>query len=240
MPPIAQEIDPHPKSLNNITLSNLLQATTSSSTTTEKFLTSSLSGITSAVAARITAALGISQKPARTLQAAQVAALIQALRDEKQIKPPSATCLSPAGEYNMRLGVLKELKPKMVATFSDKSGSHEGHPFLVEASISLGGTQVREGINVYRFANRIPLLFEAGADVVTQVATKRINWSSYHIDPKKDNIGVYVSIGMLVFASDFFGDILTRRLCTAVVNVPYQCPPRFPSRARRRSTWART
>jgi DNA topoisomerase-6 subunit B len=211
MPPIAQEIDPHPKSLNNITLSNLLQATTSSSTTTEKFLTSSLSGITSAVAARITAALGISQKPARTLQAAQVAALIQALRDEKQIKPPSATCLSPAGEYNMRLGVLKELKPKMVATFSDKSGSHEGHPFLVEAAISLGGTQVREGINVYRFANRIPLLFEAGADVVTQVATKRINWSSYHIDPKKDNIGVYVSIGMLVFASDFFGNILTKR-----------------------------
>ena len=31
--------------------------------------------------------------------------------------------------------------------------------------------QVREGINVYRFANRIPLLFEAGADVVTQVIT---------------------------------------------------------------------
>ena len=29
----------------------------------------------------------------------------------------------------------------------------------------------------------------SGADVVTQVATKRINWSSYHIDSKKDNIG---------------------------------------------------
>ena len=27
------------------------------------------------------------------------------------------------------------------------------------------------------------------------MAQKRINWSSYHIDPKKDNIGVYVSIG---------------------------------------------
>ena len=31
--------------------------------------------------------------------------------------------------------------------------------------------------------------FNVGADVVTQVATKRINWSSYHIDSKKDNIG---------------------------------------------------
>lgn len=34
--------------------------------------------------------------------------------------------------------------------------------------------QVKEGVNVYRFANRIPLLFEAGSDVVTRVATKRI------------------------------------------------------------------
>lgn len=38
----------------------------------------------------------------------------------------------------------------------------QGHPFLVEAAVSIGGTQVREGINVYRFANRIPLLFETG------------------------------------------------------------------------------
>jgi DNA topoisomerase VI subunit B len=89
---------------------------------------------------------------------------------------------------------VKELKPRLVATYSDRPGSHDGHPFLVEAAVSLGGTHLREGINVYRFANRIPLLFEAGADVVTQVATKRINWSSYHIDPRKDNIGVYVSI----------------------------------------------
>ena len=27
--------------------------------------------------------------------------------------------------------------------------------------------------------------------MVTQVATKRINWASYHIDAKKDNIGMY-------------------------------------------------
>lgn len=34
--------------------------------------------------------------------------------------------------------------------------------------------QVKEGVNVYRFANRIPLLFEGGSDVVTKVASKRI------------------------------------------------------------------
>lgn len=30
------------------------------------------------------------------------------------------------GEYNMRLGVLKELRPRLVATFTEKSGSCEG------------------------------------------------------------------------------------------------------------------
>jgi Topoisomerase VI B subunit, transducer len=36
----------------------------------------------------------------------------------------------------------------------------EGHSFLVEAAVSLGGKDIRPGINIYRFANRIPLLFE--------------------------------------------------------------------------------
>jgi DNA topoisomerase-6 subunit B len=98
------------------------------------------------------------------------------------------------GEYNMRLGVLKELQPKLIATYTDKAGVHEGHPFLVEAAISIGGRAVREGINVFRFANRIPLLFETGADVVTQVAMKKIRWDSYLLDPKKDSIGVFVSV----------------------------------------------
>lgn len=36
----------------------------------------------------------------------------------------------------------------------------EGHAFVVEAGVSLGGRDIKPGINVYRFANRIPLLFE--------------------------------------------------------------------------------
>lgn len=36
----------------------------------------------------------------------------------------------------------------------------EGHSFIVEAAVSVGGRDIRQGINVYRFANRIPLLFE--------------------------------------------------------------------------------
>ena len=36
----------------------------------------------------------------------------------------------------------------------------DGHAFIVEAAVSVGGRDIKAGINVYRFANRIPLLFE--------------------------------------------------------------------------------
>jgi DNA topoisomerase VI subunit B len=64
----------------------------------------------------------------------------------------------------------------------------EGHAFIVEAAVSLGGRELKPGINVYRFANRIPLLFEGGSDVITRTATKRINWSSYKINQGSDRV----------------------------------------------------
>jgi len=192
MPPMATEVKPHPRSLNNITLSNLLKASNAPKVT--QFLTRELSGINSATALKIAKQTSVDNLSPRNLSSSHIAALCQRLRDETGVRPASSTCLSPAGEYNLRLGVIKELEPSMVATCSEKPGAHEGHPFLIEAAISLGGKKVREGINVYRFANRIPLLFEVGADVVTQVATKSINWGTYHINPNTDRVGVYVSI----------------------------------------------
>jgi len=59
---------------------------------------------------------------------------------------------------------------------------------------------------VHRFANRIPLLFEGGNDVITRVANTKIKyeldstdaeetrWASFKIRPKVDKIGVFVSI----------------------------------------------
>lgn len=64
----------------------------------------------------------------------------------------------------------------------------EGHAFIVEAAVSIGGKELKPGINVYRFANRIPLLFEGGSDVITRTATKRINWNAYKINQTTDKV----------------------------------------------------
>ncbi len=42
-------------------------------------------------------------------------------------------------------------------------GVHEGHAFIVEAAVSVGGKNIKPGLNIHRFANRIPLLFEVGS-----------------------------------------------------------------------------
>ena len=47
---------------------------------------------------------------------------------------------------------------------------------------------MKPGISVFRFANRIPLLFEAGNDVCTKTATKRINWTNYKISQQTDKV----------------------------------------------------
>ena len=36
----------------------------------------------------------------------------------------------------------------------------EGHAFIVEAAVCFGAQDMKPGITVHRFANRIPLLFE--------------------------------------------------------------------------------
>ena len=119
------------------------------------------------------------------LSGTQLARLHQLLH-EVRFTDPEGGHLSPAGEYNLRLGITKELRPDMVATAAGAPGVHEGHAFLVEAAVSLGGKDIKPGINIYRFANRIPLLFEGGSDVITRTALKRINWASYKINQSSD------------------------------------------------------
>ena len=196
MPPPAKEVRHHPSSVNNLLVQQLLDR--SSSKTMLKFLTTDLSAVGQSVAKRLLEQLEddgfYDDMPPSSVSDRQITRLVQLLRTSDAFKPPDGSCLSPLGEYNLNLGIRKVVEPDVVATARDKAGAYEGHPFIVEAAVSIGGKNAREGITVYRFANRIPLLFEGGSDVATRVANNKIKWSSYKIDHKRDKIGVFVSI----------------------------------------------
>lgn len=193
MPPPAKEVKHHPSSVNNLVVQQLIQLTAFK--TLGKFLAKELSGVSPAIAKRLLDELGFDEDMSPgALSDKQITRLVQVLRQATIFKAPDGSCLSPLGEYNLNLGIQKVLEPDLIATARDKPSAYEGHPFVVEAAVSLGGKDVKEGITVVRFANRIPLLFEGGADVSTRVANSKIRWASYKIDHKKDKVGVFVSI----------------------------------------------
>lgn len=205
MPPPAQQVKHHPSSVNNLVIQQLIQHT--KTTTLEKFLVKELASVSPAIAKRLIDEVGFARLTdsgeelgPSDLTSQQITRLVQLLRQVNIFRPPDGSCLSPLGEYNLNLGIQKVLEPDLVATARDKPGAYEGHPFVVEAAVSLGNNSktsssiVKEGITVMRFANRIPLLFEGGADVSTRVAQTKIKWSNYKIDHKRDKVGVFVSI----------------------------------------------
>ena len=195
MPQPAITIKHHPSSVNNLIVLQLLER--SNCKTWTKFLSTEMSGVSLAVAKRVVAECGWGSDAddlAKTSSEVHITKLVQVLQSVKLFKAPDGSCLSPLGEYNLNLGIRKVLEPDFVATARDKPGAYEGHPFLVEAAVSLGGSRCKEGLTVFRFANRIPLLFEGSSDVSSRVALTKIKWSSYKMDYKRDKIGVFVSI----------------------------------------------
>ena len=158
------------------------------------FLYKDFSCIDMTIAGKLIAEMRVDKETkVQSLEHKQVVQLAHLMRDAQFAAPPG-DCLSPVGEYNLRLGIMKELRPELVATYQDIASAHEGHPLIVEAGVCLGGRDAKPGITVYRFANRIPLLFEGGADVATQVSKRRINWTTYKIRQNQDKVGVFVSL----------------------------------------------
>jgi DNA topoisomerase-6 subunit B len=56
-----------------------------------------------------------------------------------------------------------------------------GNPFVIEAILATGDDFPRSDIpTLYRFVNRVPLLYDSNDDVLTKVM-KRVNWSRYSV-----------------------------------------------------------
>ncbi|XVE60067.1 hypothetical protein DITRI_Ditri05aG0096600 [Diplodiscus trichospermus] len=227
MPPVPVETKHHPSSVDILLIKRLISET--SKQNLMQFLQHEFVNIGKSLAERLIGEMGPEFSPkmaVKSLTDQQIVRIHQLFRQAK-FDDPSGDCLSPAGEYNLRLGIIKELHPDMVATYSGSAQVFEGHPFIVEAGVSVGGKDVKQGLNIFRFANRIPLLFEQGGDVVTRTALKRIIWSNYKINQTQDKIGVFVSIVSTKIpfkgtGKEYIGDDISE-IASAVKSAIQQC-----------------
>ncbi|GKE60272.1 DNA topoisomerase 6 subunit B [Tanacetum coccineum] len=79
----------------------------------------------------------------KSLTSQQIVRMHQLFRQAK-FDDPSGDCLSSTGEYNLRLAIIKELYPDMVATYTASAQVFEGHSFIVEVGVSLSGKDVKQ------------------------------------------------------------------------------------------------
>jgi DNA topoisomerase-6 subunit B len=107
--------------------------------------------------------------------------LLEAMRETDILAPPT-DCLSPITAELLEEGLRKEYDADFYAAATRDAEVHGGDPFIVEAGIAYGGELQSEGsVDMLRFANRVPLVYQRGACATTDVV-KRIGWRNYGLD----------------------------------------------------------
>lgn len=111
----------------------------------------------------------------RKLTHEDVVSLVNAVKETKLSRPPT-DCLSPLGDKAVEEGLKKELTPEFVSSLSRPPSVYRGWPFQVEVGIAYGG-EITEA-SLMRFANRVPLLYQAGDCAITK-AVSQVDWKRY-------------------------------------------------------------
>lgn len=186
MPPTTKEIKPHPSGLELGTLMNMSKDTRNK--TLGKFLQLDFSRISDRLAKEICDKAGLSMEinPAK-LTLEDQKRLLAAIGAVKIMAPPT-DCLSPIGANLIKKGlrnVLDDVRPEFYAPPVTRDPKvHSGNPFLIEVGIVYGGDLPKDSqVQILRFANRVPLLYQQGACVVTK-AIESTDWRRYGLEQR--------------------------------------------------------
>ena len=123
------------------------------------------------------------EKMPRELKWDEAEAIVAAFKQIKWIAP-SADPLRPIGKQQVEKALKAVLHPEFMAVSERAPKVYRGGvPFMVEVGICYGGKSGRQakegiGLDIKRFANRAPLLFDAGGCAITE-AVKTIDWGRY-------------------------------------------------------------
>ena len=186
MPPRPKEIKPHPEGME---IGDLLKyANNTQQKTMKAFMKNDFSRITDRLANDIFEISGVdpNTKPAK-LTREDAIKIIDAIKQVKIMAPPT-DCLSPIGDTLIKKGlmhVLDGLRPEYYATPVTRAPKAvNGNPFVVEAGIVYGGDIPSDSqVQIYRFANRVPLLFKQGDCAITK-AIQEMDWRRYGLEQR--------------------------------------------------------
>ena len=193
-----KEVLPHPKGVSADDLMTMAKNT--DSRRYKSMLTSSMSRMSNKRVDEIAEVTGIdmNKRPkAMTFQEAE--AIVHCFKKMKFMAPPTDG-LIPIGSEQIEKGMKQILKPEFVTTITRKPVTYAGGvSFIIEAGLAYGGDAGRvvkeqRKSEIMRFANRVPLTFDAGSCAITE-ALKSIDWKRYGLrDMDNTPLTLFVNI----------------------------------------------
>ncbi|MBL8746223.1 MAG: DNA topoisomerase VI subunit B [Phycisphaerae bacterium] len=199
LPVQPEEIKPHPHGIELGTLIGMLERTEHG--TLSAFFTEEFCRVGPSVAKAICESVGLSTRySTKKVSHGEAEKLYKALQEAKVMAPPT-NCLSPIGVKTMLKGLERGLKPNFIAVSSRPPAVYRGRPFIIEAGIAFGGDlPAEEPAQVFRFANRVPLLYQQSA-CSSFKAVSETNWKNYGMQQPKGSLPVGPMVVMLHMAS---------------------------------------
>lgn len=199
-----QEIKPHPHGVELGMLMQMLKG--SEARTLRSALAHDFSRVSDRVALEVCERAGLNPKSNPTRIAHQESeALFKAIGETKLMRPPT-DCLSPIGEEQILAGLQKEVKADFYTAVTREPAVYRGNPFQIEVGLAYAKPQenpelgAEEPIRLLRFANRVPLLYMAGACSITKAVTG-VNWKSYGMNQPRDGLPIGPMVLMVHMAS---------------------------------------
>lgn len=202
LPPPAVEIMPHPHGVELGMLMQMLKDT--ESRTLRSALATDFSRISTQTALEVCENAGVDPKSRPDkLGPQEIEMLYKTIQQTKLMRPPT-DCLAPIGEDEIVAGLKKEIDADFYTSITRSPTVYRGNPFQIEVGIAYAKPKTDEELNnenpvrLLRFANRVPLMYMAGACAITK-AMIGVNWKAYGLAQPKGSLPlgpVVVSVHM--------------------------------------------
>ncbi len=197
LPELAGEIKPHPK---GVTVDDVIfMGKKTGARTTLSFLTNEFDRM---------GAKGLNElkqmvdfdliKDPKQLDWSEAEQIIKAFKKIDFIAPTTDS-LRPIGEKQIQGSLENIVKPEFLTVMTRKPTVYAGgYPFQVEIAIAYGGGAGRKvgeetKMEIMRFANRVPLLFDQGNCALTK-AIQSVDWKRYDIkDPDTSPVTIFIN-----------------------------------------------
>jgi DNA topoisomerase-6 subunit B len=190
MPNPSREVLPHPSDMDLKTLKKAISNFMNQKTTLQGILAGSFQKMSTDKAKDIINRAGLQVKPADKYDEHELIKIVNICKHTK-FQSPNTDHLSPIGEKILTVGMTSEysiiqnkeatnsgsqthlttkiLKPSLTA-YSSRICVVNNRPTVVECGIAYGGDI--PSFKLYRFANKIPLLYDEGSDVAREVISE--------------------------------------------------------------------